>query len=212
MVHRWATSAVTGTDSDAVPNQTRIASTEPDLVSYYREGLQSLITALVEAPVDLEATTFLNDAPPPRRFWARRQAHETTVHGIDALAATLGRPPTTDEAAIDVRLAVDGIDELLCGFFTRGRSKLFDGEEYTIFVRPDDSDQRWLVVVAERLATTAGGLELDASDGAAGAAVTLSGPAAGIYLGLWNRGTDLEATGRADLLDRWRDAQRITWA
>ena len=55
---------------------------------------------------------------------------------IDALAAVLGRQPTASEADIAPAVAIDGIDELLRGFFTRGRSKLYDGEEYTIAVRP----------------------------------------------------------------------------
>ena len=48
------------------------------------------------APDDVEALVFLNDAPAPREFWARRQCHETTMHAVDALAASLGRPPRPD--------------------------------------------------------------------------------------------------------------------
>ena len=62
-----------------------------------------------------------------REFWARRQAHETTIHMVDAQAALLGHAPTSGEAALEVSLATDGLDELLRGFFTRGKSKLYDG-------------------------------------------------------------------------------------
>ena len=55
---------------------------------------------------------------------------------VDALAAQLGEPPAADEAGIDQSLAVDGIDELVRGFFTRGRSKLYDGTEYRVAVAP----------------------------------------------------------------------------
>jgi hypothetical protein len=65
---------------------------------------------------------FLNDAPPPRRFWARRQAHETTIHSVDAIAARSQRWPTASDVAIDPLLAADGIDELLMGFITRGKA------------------------------------------------------------------------------------------
>ena len=95
--------------------------------------------------------TFLNDAPGRASSGPRRQAHETTIHMVDALAAKLGRPPTADEAGIDPSLAVDGIDELVRGFFTRGRSKLYDGTEYTVAVRPADAERRWVLRVAERL-------------------------------------------------------------
>ena len=169
MVHRWAAAHVTGGDPASVPSQTEIRTTESELVDYYRAGHVALLDSLSRAAPDVQALTFLNDAPAPRDFWARRQAHETTIHMVDALAASLGRLPTSDEAAIGTALAVDGIDELLRGFFTRGRSKLFDGDEYTIVVQPSDTDRRWNVRVAERLT-------VEPDDAAVDADVTFGGP------------------------------------
>jgi len=49
--------------------------------------------ALSAAPPDLRCWTFL-PAPSPLAMWARRQAHETTVHRVDAeLAAASVAPP-----------------------------------------------------------------------------------------------------------------------
>ena len=59
---------------------------------------------------------FLRDSPAPREFWARRQAHETTIHRADAVAAGLGRRPRSAELDLDPAFAVDGLDELLTGF------------------------------------------------------------------------------------------------
>ncbi len=203
MVHRWATAHVTGTDPAALPSQSEIRRSVTDLDEYYNDGLSRLLEALRSAPADLEAMTFLNDAPPPREFWARRQAHETTVHMVDALAAALGGVPTTDDADIDLALAVDGIDELLAGFFTRGRSKLFDGEEFTMVVSPDDSDRRWHIRVAESLTIS--------PEPARSPRLSISGTAAAIYLGLWNRGDELILTGDESLMDRWRTTQKVRW-
>ncbi len=61
MVHRWATAHVRGEDADAVPNETQILETVPDLSPYYDEGLTGLVAALRDAPPDLEAFTFLKD-------------------------------------------------------------------------------------------------------------------------------------------------------
>lgn len=204
MVHRWATANLRGEDTSALPNQTTIRETIDDLGAYFREGLDGLVTALRDAPADLEALVFLNDAPPPKTFWARRQAHENTIHMVDAFSAVAGRVPTAAGVAIDVDVALDGIDELLCGFFTRGRSKIFDGTEYDVDVVPVDSDRRWTVHVAERLTAIA--------DGATNAAVRITGPADAIYLALWNRGDEVEVTGDDSLLDRWRAAQRVRWS
>ena len=122
---------------------------------------------------------------------------------VDALAATLGRLPAAAEVDLDSSMAADGVDELLRGFFTRGRSKLYDGEEYVVAVEATDVDRRWVVRVAERLTVDAD----DPAPGSEAVAATISGSAAELYLGLWNRGDELIVAGRPDLLDRWaRDA------
>jgi uncharacterized protein (TIGR03083 family) len=203
MVHRWATAHVRREDPDAVPNQTWIRANVDDLAGFYTNGLDALVAALRAAPPDLKAMRFLNDAAAPRAFWARRQAHETTIHMVDALAATVGAAPAAATADIAPALAVDGIDELLSGFFTRGTSKLCDGEEYTIAVRCTDVDRGWTVHVASILTVSPGGEGADA---------TVTGTAAGVYLALWNRGSDVSLDGRPDLLERWRATQRVRWS
>lgn len=208
IVHRWATAHVRGDDPDAVPNQTEIRTSVDDLPGYYRDGLAALTTALVDAPSDLAAMTFLKDAPPPREFWARRQAHETTIHMVDALAATVGRLPTAEETELDAPLAADGIDELLRGFLTRGRSKLYDGTEYTVAVAPSDVDRRWILRVAERLTVDSGDEQGEGGDIAA----TITGTAVQLYLALWNRGDEAQVTGRTEVLDHWRSTQQVRWS
>jgi uncharacterized protein (TIGR03083 family) len=200
MVHRWATAHVRGDDPDAVPNQTWIRANVEDLAGYYTEGHAALVDALRAAPPDLVALSFLNDAPPPRAFWARRQAHETAIHMVDALAAA-----RSDDLGIDGALAVDGIDELLAGFFTRGTSKRYGGEPYTILVTATDAERSWLLHVGPTLTVTP-----DPEDAAA--AATLRGTAVALYLGLWNRGDDVTLDGRPDVLERWRSTQRVRWS
>ena len=204
MVHRWATAHVRGEDPSGLSNQTEIRESIDDLGGYFREGLDALVAALREAPDDLQAMVFLNDAPPPKLFWARRQVHETTIHMVDALSAAAGTVPSTVDAAIDSEVALDGIDELLCGFFTRGKSKLFDGTEFDVLVAPTDSDRRWRLHVAERM--TASG------DASGNADVTITGPTDAIYLALWNRGDAIDVAGDDTLLDRWRSTQRVGWS
>jgi uncharacterized protein (TIGR03083 family) len=208
MVHRWAAAHVRGDDPSGLPNQTEIRTSVADLPGYYREGHAGLMAALRGAPPDLAAMTFLNDAPPPRDFWARRQAHETTIHMVDALAATLGRRPNANEADIDTSLAADGIDELLRGFFTRGRSKLYAGQEYAVAVVPRDVDRRWILHVAPRLAVEPGDPPAEPDHVSA----TISGTAVELYLALWNRGDEAEVTGRPDVLEHWAATQRVGWS
>ena len=41
---------------------------------------------------------------------------------------------------------------------------------------------------------------------------TFAGAARHLYLGLWNRGTEIIATGTPGVLERWREAQRVRWS
>lgn len=209
MVHRWATAHLTGADPEAVPSKGATIAARRDLLGHYREGVGPLVEALERAGPDASATTFLRDAPPGGHFWARRQAHETTVHGVDALAARLGRYPTALEAAEDgiaPELALDGLDELLCGFVTRGRSKLVVDGPVTVHVRPTDVDEQWTMHVGQGIATVPGPTTVDQGD------AIFSGTGVQLYLGLWNRGEEVVARGRRELLQAWRHGQRVRWS
>lgn len=205
MVHRWAAANVRGEGQRPPITQTKVLAEVADLRGYLREGVDALLAALESAADDLKAMVFLNDTPPPRRFWARRQAHETTVHAVDALAAALGRVPTAEEADLPTLLAVDGIDELLCGFLTRGArtSPVYDGEEFSVAVQPTDADVRWTVQVGDGPLVAAVGQDRPAD-------TTLTGTAAQLYLGLWNRGGEIVETGGRDVLSRWSRV-RVRW-
>ena len=92
------------------------------------------------------------------------------------------------------------------GFFTRGRSKFYDGTVYRFAVVPRDTDRRWIVDVAERLTVEPG--DPPAGDVAA----TITGTAVELYLALWNRGADVAVTGRSEILERWAATQRVGWS
>jgi uncharacterized protein (TIGR03083 family) len=207
MVHRWATAHVTGADVSAVPQQTALRE-RTDLLDYYLEGLDRLAGALRAAPSDLDALRFLRDAPPARLFWARRQAHETTIHCADAVAALLGRLPRAADVTITPAFAADGIDELLRGFFTRGRSKLTQAAPTTLLIDPADCERRWLVRIGSEFSVEPDGTE--EPDG--GANVTITGRSVDVYLALWNRGDNIACSDDGQLLARWRKAQRVRWS
>lgn len=210
MVHRWAEAQLRGEpepDTDAFVAAARAAASGPELLAWFDDGVDTLLATIAAVPDDVQARVFLKDAPPPRRFWARRQAHETTIHAADAVAAALGRAPTADEAAPAPSLAADGVDELLTGFITRTRSRgrLRSDEPYTVAVRATDTGDAWLLRVGpESLTTTR-----DVPDAAPDA--ELSGSAAQLYLGLWNRGDEITATGRASILRDWRAQVTVRW-
>jgi uncharacterized protein (TIGR03083 family) len=206
MVHRWA-AAQLRLDETPVPSHPEfLASVPPDrLLDWFADGVRELTETLRTVDPDVPALVFLKDAPRPAHFWARRQAHETTMHSIDALSAVLGRLPSAAEAGLEDDLALDGIDELLTGFFPRGRSKLAELAPLTLAVTPGDSQRAWTVRVEGERLTTIREHRPDAD-------ATFAGTAAQLYLGLWNRGDEITATGRPDVLDAWRKGQRVRWS
>jgi uncharacterized protein (TIGR03083 family) len=204
MVHRWAAANIRGEADHRTEDSETAAAAAQDLLAWSDEGAQSLLETLIKASDDLEAMVFLRNAPPPRLFWARRQAHETTIHAVDAQAAALQRLPRPAETMIDDQLAADGIDELLRGFLPRSKSKLRSESPYVIQIQATDVDLCWQLAVSEQPPSSAKGTPWPP-------AALISGTALELYLGLWNRAEDLYAQGRQDVVDQWRNKVRVTW-
>ena len=205
MVHRWAAATLRGErDHDTAASQAE-GRAAARLLDWYADGLAALVDTMRATPEDAEAMVFLKDAPPPRRFWTRRQAHETTIHSVDAVAAARRRWPAAADVDIAPALAADGIDELLMGFITRGKGRLHAPEPYTVLVRTDDTGHAWAVRIGDGpVVTTPGGTDRPAA--------VLSGTAAQVYLSLWNRADELTAEGRPGVVDQWREQVRIRWS
>jgi uncharacterized protein (TIGR03083 family) len=207
MVHRWATSHLRGRPVEPPEPLELEGRRSADPLGWFDEGATALLQAIVDAPDDLDAHVFLREPPPPRLFWVRRQCHETTMHGVDALGARLRRRPRADETWIRPAVAVDGIDELLVGFVTRRPAGTWPGQAIRLHVRPDVGDVAWLVdlATARPIATTRvrpGSPETQTADH------VLSGDPVDLYLRLWGRGT----TEPADDVERWwRDTVAIRW-
>ena len=215
-VHRWAGRFVTDRLPDAVPEPSEaeiLAADPPDeqLLLWFREGHAALVGALRAAPPDLSCWTFL-PAPSPLAFWARRQAHETAIHRVDAELAAGGAVTPPDPA-----FAADGIDELIMGFLGRHERRLADeqraGGRRRVHVQSTAPAGEWQVELTED-GKRAASVRRGSGDGLADC--TLAGPAAGLYLVLWNRAepgaaTKVSVGGDTAALRAWRDGMQVTW-
>ncbi len=211
MVHRWATDLVAHAHTTYQPDGGETSLDGDELLAHFREGHAGLVAALRAAPESLECWTFL-PAPSPLAFWARRQAHETTVHRADAESALAAGP-----GPVEPTVAVDGIDELLFRFHGRDRSRVRTAEPRTLRVRATDTGDVWTVRLSatepprtER--GTANRTERGAATGPADA--ELVGAADRLYLVLWNR-LPVDAvtlTGDEELARVWRETSGITWS
>jgi uncharacterized protein (TIGR03083 family) len=109
-------------------------------------------------------------------FWARRMAHETAVHRVDAELARGAATP------VDAGLATDGVDEILHIMLAGDWSEDADDEMTGQRVAIETGGRAWQVVLDREAMTVLDG------DGTADA--TLSGPPSDVLLWLWGREPD----------------------
>jgi uncharacterized protein (TIGR03083 family) len=213
-VHRWAAGYVRGQPLPGDPSEDEVLRSGPpdaELIGWFRAGHAALVSTLRVADPALQCWTPV-PGPSGRAAWARRQAHETAIHRVDAELA-LG--PVTPFPA---DFAADGIDELIMGFFGRDREGLDSGQR----AAPPVVLQ---VLAADEGATAAAWLVELSADGRRAARVhrgpgpsacTLAGPASGLYQLLWNRcdhgSAGVTVSGDARVAQSWRDAMRVRWA
>jgi uncharacterized protein (TIGR03083 family) len=225
MVHRWAWAFVAEGYTSYHPDGGEPDLDGAELLNWFRDGHRRLVDTLTTTPADVECWTFL-PAPSPLAFWARRQAHETTVHRLDAEAARPGTPDAAganapdsanaqdlvvspdsanaQDLAVSPEFAVDGIDELLLAFHARERSRVRTDRPRVLKVRATDTGTVWTV----RLSS---GPPVSGRGDTAEADCEVAGPSARLYLSLWNRLPFPGVTGDQSVANLWRENSAVTW-
>ena len=208
-VHRWAARHITECPDqiiDGPPEEEILRGGADDarLLAWFRDGHAALTQTLATADPEVVCATFM-PAPSPLAFWARRQAHETAIHRADADSA-VGATPEYEPG-----FAADGIDELIMAFGRRRKYLPGSNADGTrLRVLATDTGDAWLIEAHE------GRLQprRDADD-LQEAGCTVSGPASGLYLYLWNRADAARAgvtvAGDPGLLSAWQSSVRVRW-
>ena len=204
-IHRWAARHIAECPESVIDGPPeadilRAGAPDPELLDWFRAGHAALVETLATADPALECATFM-PAPSPLAFWARRQAHETAIHRADAESASGVVPEYPPD------LAADGIDELLTGFGQRRKYRPATRGEGSMQVLATDTGDAWHLDVEQ------GRIQAHRGPGPGGC--TVSGPASGVYLFLWNRSGDAQAnvtvTGDRSFLAAWRSSVRVRW-
>ncbi|WP_432835841.1 maleylpyruvate isomerase family mycothiol-dependent enzyme [Dactylosporangium sp. CA-092794] len=120
-VHRWAATYIRDRRPTMLTDTEEAEAVGPmpadaDLVAWFQTGHTALVDLLRTADPALACWHFLPSGS-PLAFWARRQAHETTIHRADLQGAT------GPMSGVDADLGIDGIDELLMGFYATTRAR-----------------------------------------------------------------------------------------
>lgn len=199
-VHRWATSHVAQArqemNFDAASLRTW-PTDDAELLAWFRHGHAELVRCLEFADPELRCWSFLPNGPTGVRFWARRQAHETAIHRVDAQGVSGEVSPVPPE------FAADGIDEILRGFFARRPSRVTSAEPFSFELVSTDGQGSWQVRIDEQGPSVVDGPSQS----------QVHGTAFELYLLLWNRVElgDLRVTGAPEGLALWRRKAKVRW-
>jgi uncharacterized protein (TIGR03083 family) len=204
-VHRWIAEMAATRSAEAIPARQvpdgRYPDDRADQAIWLRTGARRVVEAVQAAG---ESPMYAFAGTGPASFWARRMAHETLVHRVDAQIAAGVEPE------IDPVLAADAIDEFL-GLLSSPRYQHEDraagalpaGALMHLHASDDglDGAGEWLVRQdGERISVEHGHGQGD---------VAISGPAASLLLMLVRRrpdtDEDLTVYGNRGLLSDWLD-------
>jgi uncharacterized protein (TIGR03083 family) len=165
-----------------------------DPVEIFEAALDGVISALKDADDETPVWNWTQDEPHLAGFWARRMAHESSVHRFDAQAAHGVVQP------IDAELAEDGVDELIDVIAPRVylRDDL-TGPTGTITMVSSENGT-WHLQLEPHAITRVDPLKKPD--------VTVHGTTSALLLALYSRvpWTALETSGDIDLLTAWTKA------
>lgn len=180
-VHRWAVRIVQARSMEG-PGFTKSKLDGAELCDWFEEGARMLLDLLDDTDLAEPCPNFNPGSDATVGWWARRQAHESSVHRWDVEKA-IGKP-----TAIAGDVAVDGVDEFLDVFVrTRGKQTLASA----LRLRTTRPRAGWTLTPATKPG------RIDVATAASGpaheAAATVSGTPEALLLALWGRQTATEA-------------------
>lgn len=196
--HRWTAGWVSTGESPDVED----APTGEAVVTWAREGLEQLLSAIDALDADSEVETWLDRQPAV--FWARRMAVETALHRVDAESAA------GDVTPIDTDLAADAIDELFEVVLTYSGTGDLPRTGATIHLHATDDTLAEVDGAGEWLITL-GPDGVSVTHEHAKGDVAVRGPVSDLLLLLWNRRDHegLQVFGDDAVLADWRTHVRV---
>jgi uncharacterized protein (TIGR03083 family) len=205
-VHRWAAEIVSTRAAEVIPFDAvpdgKYPTAPADRAAWLVAGADRVVAAIT---VVGEEPVWAFGRLAPASFWARRQAHETLMHRVDAQLA-VGRV-----VALDPELAADGIDEWLGSVTDPRYRQRGDGTQAlpagtALHLRAAGPGEPGHAPAAEWvISSTDGGMSMHRGPGPAD--VSVSGPAERLLLVLVRRvpadDPALSVTGDGRLFSGW---------
>jgi uncharacterized protein (TIGR03083 family) len=182
-VHRWAV-GILRAGHTRPPAHSAAHVPHDDLHGWYAQGLIELVATLRTTDPAAPAWHMSPAATSTARDWARRQAHEHTVHRQDLeTAASVALSP------VDPELAGDGVDEVLAVVLPRWQHAApLATASARVGVTATDVDRAWTVEVADGAVRCTEVPDPDAD-------AQVSGTADQLLLHLWGRPGEVTVDG-----------------
>jgi len=175
-IARVQAQVVLALDADAAgeaPRTERPPEDWDELLAFWDDRMDTMLTQLARRGPGAPAWAFAGNSGTD--FWARRQAHETAIHRLDAEHAAHG--DDVPHLVFDPEFAADGADEALTIMVARFPVEVSG----TVLVHAADAGRAWLVTLGDGdkpKISNATVIDTDAS---------LVGTADAVYRALWKR-------------------------
>ncbi|TDV46942.1 maleylpyruvate isomerase N-terminal domain-containing protein [Actinophytocola oryzae] len=171
-VYSWVIGALDTDPGAERPTRERPPEEWDAVVPFFDDRLDTMLTGLRERGPDAAVWAFGNDKTV--RFWARRQAHETAIHRLDAEHAAYG--DTVDHLTYAPDFAADGADEALT-LMIRDRIEVGG----TVLFHAADAGRAWLATLTPGAAPEIGPATVVDAD------ASVVGTADAVYRAVWGR-------------------------
>jgi uncharacterized protein (TIGR03083 family) len=149
-VHNWAGQSLRTPPDGERPGRADAPRDWDALLPWWDEQVATLLELLKTNGPAAPAWVFHPAVESTAAFWARRQAHETAIHRLDAEHANAGSslPSAVPSLVFEPDFAADGIDELLVLMTPRVLGRDRPAVEGTVLFHAADAGRAWVVRLA----------------------------------------------------------------
>lgn len=196
-VHNWAARSLRTEPTRDRPGRDQPPEDWDELFRWWDDQVATMLDNLKTGGPDAPAWVFHPEVEPTAAFWARRQAHETAIHRLDAEHARTGSalPSAVPSLVFEPEFAADGIDELLVLLMPRMLSRDRPTVEGTVLFHAADAGRAWMVrLVPGEVPLVEAAHEIDAD-------ASVVGTADAVYRAAWRRPSTAIVNGDRALIE-----------
>jgi hypothetical protein len=186
-VHGWVVQALDADPAGDRPEAPRPPEDWDALLDHWDGQLDTMLGRFRERGPDGPAWTLFSDGT--ASWWARRQAHETAIHRLDAEHAAYG--DAVEHLVFTPDFAADGVDEALTIMIRRKPAEATG----TVLFHAADAGRAWLVTATAGEPPSTGPATELATD------ASVVGTADAVYRAVWKRPSTAVVGGDRTVVD-----------